>query len=53
MVERMAVRVGLVPFVKMFIEQFVYWAYFSNSYYHAVLGALRAHVPPFVAQDYR
>ena len=30
-----------VPFVKMFIEQFVYWSYLSNAYYHGVLGALQ------------
>jgi|TARA_B100000524_G_scaffold256652_1_gene139150 hypothetical protein len=25
----------------MFIEQFVYWSYFSNAYYHCVLGMLQ------------
>lgn len=36
-----AVRASMVPFVKMFIEQFVYWSYLSNAYYHAVLGGLQ------------
>lgn len=40
-VARWAVAPSRVPFVKMFIEQFVYWSYFSNAYYHAVLGALQ------------
>jgi len=40
-VVRMGVQPARVPFVKMFIEQFVYWSYFSNAYYHAVLGALQ------------
>jgi len=40
-VVRWAVTQARVPWVKMFIEQFVYWSYFSNAYYHAVLGALQ------------
>ena len=36
-----SVRPSRVPWVKMFIEQFVYWSYFTNAYYHAVLGALQ------------
>lgn len=35
----------LIPFTKMFIEQFVYWSYFSNAYYHVVLGALQGFTP--------
>lgn len=31
-VVRMATPASRVPFVKMFIEQFVYWSYFSNAY---------------------
>lgn len=40
-VVRWGVQTAYVPFTKMFIEQFVYWSYFSNAYYHAVLGALQ------------
>ena len=40
-VVRWATPVSRVPFVKMFIEQFVYWSYLSNAYYHAVLGGLQ------------
>jgi len=32
-----------VPWLKAFIEQFVYWSYFTNSYYHFVLGALQGY----------
>jgi len=42
-VVRWAVPTSRVPFVKMFIEQFVYWSYFSNAYYHTVLGALQGY----------
>lgn len=34
-----------VPWVKMAIEQFVYWSYFSNAYYHVVIGALQGLSP--------
>ena len=40
-VVRWATPHARVPFLKMFIEQFVYWSYLSNAYYHAVLGALQ------------
>ena len=41
MVVRWATAKSMVPWYKMFIEQFVYWSYFTNAYYHAVLGALQ------------
>mmetsp|Transcript_11087 Transcript_11087/g.22039 ORF Transcript_11087/g.22039 Transcript_11087/m.22039 type:complete len:268 (+) Transcript_11087:131-934(+) len=41
MVKRMGVSKASTPFVKTFVEQFVYWSYLSNAYYHAVLGALQ------------
>uniref|UniRef100_A0A7S4FC16 Peroxisomal membrane protein MPV17 n=1 Tax=Chrysotila carterae TaxID=13221 RepID=A0A7S4FC16_CHRCT len=44
-VVRWAVPISRVPFAKMFIEQFVYWSYFSNAYYHTVLGALQGFSP--------
>lgn len=44
-VVKWAVPAARVPFVKMFIEQFVYWSYFSNAYYHTVLGALQGFTP--------
>ena len=44
-VVRWAVAPSRVPWVKMFIEQFVYWSYFTNAYYHAVLGALQGMNP--------
>eukprot|EP00931_Biecheleriopsis_adriatica_P061983 TRINITY_DN37308_c0_g2_i1.p1 TRINITY_DN37308_c0_g2~~TRINITY_DN37308_c0_g2_i1.p1 ORF type:complete len:220 (+),score=29.13 TRINITY_DN37308_c0_g2_i1:83-742(+) len=44
-VQRMAVSTAAVPFVKAFIEQFVYWSYLSNAYYHGVLGALQGFSP--------
>lgn len=40
-VTKMATSTAAVPFVKAFIEQFVYWSYLSNAYYHGVLGALQ------------
>jgi len=40
-VVRWATPTVRVPWAKMFIEQFVYWSYFTNAYYHAVLGALQ------------
>ena len=40
-VVRWSVATSRVPWVKMFIEQFVYWSYLSNAYYHGVLGALQ------------
>ena len=40
-VVRWATAKSMVPWYKMFIEQFVYWSYFTNAYYHAVLGALQ------------
>ena len=40
-VVKWATPASRIPFLKMFIEQFVYWSYFSNAYYHAVLGALQ------------
>ena len=40
-VVRWATPTSRVPFTKMFIEQFVYWSYLSNAYYHGVLGALQ------------
>lgn len=40
-VVRWGVATSRVPWVKMFIEQFVYWSYLSNAYYHGVLGALQ------------
>ena len=45
MVVRWATAKSMVPWYKMFIEQFVYWSYFTNAYYHAVLGALRRRGP--------
>jgi len=44
-VTRWAVSVTMMPWAKMFLEQFVYWGYFSNAYYHAVLGALQGMGP--------
>jgi len=38
---RMGISVGKAPFFKAFMEQFVYWSYLSNAYYHAVLGGLQ------------
>jgi len=40
-VVRWGMATSRVPWVKMFIEQFVYWSYLSNAYYHGVLGALQ------------
>lgn len=40
-VSRWEVPARFVPWVKMVLEQFVYWSYFSNGYYHAVLGLLQ------------
>ncbi|GAB5363817.1 hypothetical protein AAMO2058_000915700 [Amorphochlora amoebiformis] len=39
--KRLAVSRARAPFFKAFVEQFVYWSYLSNAYYHAVLGALQ------------
>ena len=44
-VVRWRVDQQLVPWVKTFIEQFVYWSYFSNAYYHIVIGALQGFAP--------
>ena len=44
-VSRWRVSAAWVPFTKMVIEQFVYWSYFSNAYYHCVLGALQGFSP--------
>lgn len=44
-VTRWAVSTPLMPWAKMFLEQFVYWGWFSNGYYHAVLGALQGMGP--------
>lgn len=40
-VRRWEMAERLVPLVKTVIEQFVYWSYVSNAYYHVVLGALQ------------
>lgn len=29
--------------VKVVVEQFVFWSYFSNAYYHVMMGALQGH----------
>ncbi|KAG8461740.1 hypothetical protein KFE25_001358 [Diacronema lutheri] len=49
-VKRWAVSTALMPWAKMVLEQFVYWAYFSNAYYHAVLGALQGMGPAQIYQ---
>ena len=40
-VTKAAVRSARVPYVKMFVEQFVYWSYATTIYYHAVLGGMQ------------
>lgn len=40
-VSQWVVPTKFVPWVKMGLEQFVYWSYFSNAYYHVVLGVLQ------------
>lgn len=35
------VSTGSMPWVKAFMEQFVYWGWFSNAYYHGILGFLQ------------
>ena len=44
-VTRWRVDEALVPWIKMGIEQFVYWGYLSNAYYHVVIGALQGLTP--------
>lgn len=44
-VKRWAVSTTYMPWAKMVLEQFVYWGWFSNGYYHAVLGALQGMTP--------
>lgn len=44
-VKQWQVSTSLMPWAKMFLEQFVYWGWFSNGYYHAVLGALQGMGP--------
>jgi protein Mpv17 len=44
-VKRWAVSTTYMPWAKMVLEQFVYWGWFSNGYYHAVLGALQGMSP--------
>ncbi|KAJ1619557.1 hypothetical protein T492DRAFT_1084733 [Pavlovales sp. CCMP2436] len=44
-VKQWKVSVAYMPWAKMFMEQFVYWGWFSNGYYHAVLGALQGMTP--------
>eukprot|EP00567_Pseudictyota_dubia_P010579 CAMPEP_0197446344 /NCGR_PEP_ID=MMETSP1175-20131217/11312_1 /TAXON_ID=1003142 /ORGANISM="Triceratium dubium, Strain CCMP147" /LENGTH=294 /DNA_ID=CAMNT_0042977441 /DNA_START=112 /DNA_END=999 /DNA_ORIENTATION=+ len=44
--EWMTVRAGItggvkVPVFKAFMEQFVYWSWFSNSLYHGAMGAMQ------------
>ena len=44
-VRRWRVSLNQVPLVKLVIEQFVYWSYLSNAYYHFVMGALQGQTP--------
>lgn len=43
--EWITVRSGVtglrIPFFKAFLEQFVYWSWFSNSLYHGAMGAMQ------------
>jgi protein Mpv17 len=43
--EWLTVRAGLkgwhIPVFKAFMEQFVYWSWFSNALYHAAMGAMQ------------
>jgi hypothetical protein len=45
--EWLTVRAGLqgwrIPVFKAFMEQFVYWSWFSNTLYHAAMGAMLVH----------
>ena len=47
---RMGITASRAPFFKAFVEQFVYWSYLSNGYYHAVLGALQGMGPSAIYQ---
>ena len=44
-VARWRLDASAVPWAKMAIEQFIYWSYFSNAYYHVVIGALQGFTP--------
>mmetsp|Transcript_31465 Transcript_31465/g.46694 ORF Transcript_31465/g.46694 Transcript_31465/m.46694 type:complete len:302 (-) Transcript_31465:134-1039(-) len=45
--EWMTVRAGVtglgIPVFKAFMEQFVYWSWFSNTLYHGAMGAMQGH----------
>eukprot|EP00540_Astrosyne_radiata_P008175 CAMPEP_0116869474 /NCGR_PEP_ID=MMETSP0418-20121206/27781_1 /TAXON_ID=1158023 /ORGANISM="Astrosyne radiata, Strain 13vi08-1A" /LENGTH=237 /DNA_ID=CAMNT_0004505577 /DNA_START=29 /DNA_END=739 /DNA_ORIENTATION=- len=34
-----------IPIFKAFMEQFVYWSWFSNSLYHGAMGAMQGQTP--------
>ena len=39
-VQRLKVPSGRVPLVKLVMEQFVYWGYFSNALYHFAMATM-------------
>ncbi|KAH8066882.1 hypothetical protein JL721_8074 [Aureococcus anophagefferens] len=39
-VQRLKVPSGRVPLVKLVMEQFVYWGYFSNAFYHFAMATM-------------
>lgn len=47
--EWMTVKAGVtglkIPVFKAFMEQFVYWSWFSNGMYHGAMGAMQGRTP--------
>jgi len=45
--ETLTIKSGLsglsIPVFKAFVEQFVYWSWFSNTLYHGAMGAMQGH----------
>lgn len=45
--ETLTIKSGLtglsIPVFKAFLEQFVYWSWFSNTLYHGAMGAMQGH----------